>query len=1090
MDLVCIIEVKLNELYGLVYFFLIELQHKSEIYTFNALIIINKEMRKIALLTIVFGCLLSSVFAKDNAVFVSEPSLSPNGNEIIFVYENDLWKVSSEGGLALRLTAMEGIESNPRISPDGKWLAFTATQSGNADIFIMSMEGGEISQLTFSDGTDNVESWSWNSKELYFTSNRYNQNATYKISRKGGTPYRLFTDHYFNTPHHLIQDPKNDGFYFTESWESSIFPHRKRYKGAHNPDIKFYNPKSKEYKELTSYVGKDFWPTIDQNGTLYFVSDQANNEYNLYQFENGTKKQLTSFESSIERPQVSANGQKVVFTKDYQIHLFDVQTQKVIKPEISLVESDYLNTTMDLNVEGKISYFDISPDQKKIAFVSRGRLFVTDIKGQFVKELNTEAKERVIEVKWLKDNKSLLYTRTVKGWPNLFRMPADQLGKEKQLTNEDRTIRQIELNAKRTEAVYISGNNELKVIKLENNKSSLILKDEFWFRGSQPYFSPDGRYLLFTAYRNFEQDVFIYDLKLQTKMNLTNNGVAEGDPYWSPDGKYIYLHADRYKNSFPRGSKDNHLYRIPLYKFAKAFKSDRYDELFAEEKEKKEDKDKDKDKETKNNNPQLKLDLKNLTKRWESLGMRNGQQYSPVVMKNKEKTMILFNSNHENGRTSAFKMTLENFKPKETKQISKIGLGQIVVSKQKAYALIRGKINELKLSSNKLEPIKIKYAFSKVLNDEFVQMFYENWTIQSENFYDGDFHGVDWNKVLERNEAFLPAIQNRANLRKLLNDMLGELNASHLTFYSNGKEESGFYKQRSISTGIVFKNESPYTVERIIDGSPLDLSDHPVQAGDELIEVNNEKINLTKSRESYFTFAKIPEEISLKLVRNGVEFEVKVHPISRKAFDALLYDEWIANNQKRVDEATQKKVAYAFMKDMGGGSLNDFLIDMTTEAEKRDALILDLRYNRGGNVHDDVLQFLSQKSYLNWKQRGGKMSPQPNFSPSSKPIVLLLNEHSLSDAEMMGAGFKELGLGTIIGTETYRWIIFTSGKGLVDGSFTRLPSWGCYDLRGNDLEKTGVAPDIFVNNSFKDRVEGEDPQLDKAIEYILQQMQK
>ena len=175
---------------------------------------------------------------------------------------------------------------------------------------------------------------------------------------------------------------------------------------------------------------------------------------------------------------------------------------------------------------------------------------------------------------------------------------------------------------------------------------------------------------------------------------------------------------------------------------------------------------------------------------------------------------------------------------------------------------------------------------------------------------------------------------------------------------------------------------------------------------------------------------------------------------------------------------------------MGGGSLNDFLIDMTTEAEKRDALILDLRYNRGGNVHDDVLQFLSQRSYLQWKQRGGKMAPQPNFSPSSRPIVLLLNEHSLSDAEMTGAGFKALGLGTIIGTETYRWIIFTSGKGLVDGSFTRLPSWGCYDLDGNDLEMTGVAPDIFVKNTFKDRVEGNDPQLDKAIEFILKELQK
>ncbi len=143
------------------------------------------------------------------------------------------------------------------------------------------------------------------------------------------------------------------------------------------------------------------------------------------------------------------------------------------------------------------------------------------------------------------------------------------------------------------------------------------------------------------------------------------------------------------------------------------------------------------------------------------------------------------------------------------------------------------------------------------------------------------------------------------------------------------------------------------------------------------------------------------------------------------------------------------------------------------------------RYNTGGNVHDEVLKFLSQKSYLQWKYRDGALTNQPNFSPSDKPIVLLINEQSLSDAEMTAAGFKELGLGTIIGTETYRWIIFTSGQGLVDGSFYRLPAWGCYTLDGRNLEKDGVEPDIRVDEGFVDRLEGNQKQLDKAIEVIM-----
>jgi len=159
---------------------------------------------------------------------------------------------------------------------------------------------------------------------------------------------------------------------------------------------------------------------------------------------------------------------------------------------------------------------------------------------------------------------------------------------------------------------------------------------------------------------------------------------------------------------------------------------------------------------------------------------------------------------------------------------------------------------------------------------------------------------------------------------------------------------------------------------------------------------------------------------------------------------------------------------------------------MTGMALDRDALILDLRNNRGGNVHDDVIQFLSQRPYLEWQARGGKRSPQPNFAPSGKPIIVMVNEQSLSDAEMTAAGVKALKLGKIVGTETYRWIIFTSGKPLVDGSFTRLPAWGCYDLEGNDLEKTGVRPDVYIRTTFGDMQKGVDPQLSKAVEEALQ----
>jgi tricorn protease len=291
-----------------------------------------------------------------------------------------------------------------------------------------------------------------------------------------------------------------------------------------------------------------------------------------------------------------------------------------------------------------------------------------------------------------------------------------------------------------------------------------------------------------------------------------------------------------------------------------------------------------------------------------------------------------------------------------------------------------------------------------------------------------------------------------------------------------------------MQTGIIFTKEKPYVVEHVLKNSPSDKKDIRLQAGDVLKSINGFKVDPNINRDFYFTKPSVDQEITLGFERDGNTFEVKLHPESTSKFKTCLYDKWIEDNQKYVNQKSGDRIAYIQMKNMGSEELNNFIIEMTTEWYKKEALILDLRYNTGGNVHDAVLGFLSRKPYLQWKYRGGEFAPQPNFSPAEKPIVLLVNEQSLSDAEMTAAGFKALKLGKIIGTETYRWLIFTSGKSLVDGSFYRLPSWGCYTLDGKDIELNGVRPDIYVQTSFKDRLEEKDPQLDSAITEIIKEL--
>ncbi len=1017
--------------------------------------------------------------------FISDPVVSPDGSTVVFSYDNDLWKVPAEGGTAYRLTSLDGRAELPVFSPDGRRIAFSASPDGNTNIFVMPADGGEIRQLTFHQATDRVDSWSWDMQHIYFHSSRENMSAIYRVSPEGGTPERL-SAHYFNIPHHAVEHPQTGALLFTESWESLSQVQRKRYRGAHRPDILSYHFEDDIFEQLTDFEGKDMWPTIDRHGNIYFASDEGNEEYNLYTFRNEEKVALTSFETSIGRPRVSANGEKIVFERDYRLHVYDVASGDVSMPDIRLFHKNTLPLEKSFQVQNNITWFDVSPDHKKLAFVSRGELFVSDIEGRFVRHIITNPAERVTEVAWAPDNKTLYYFRTDGGWTNLYSIAADGRGSEQRHEQREATSRLLTLNHDRSKGVYFSGRKHVVVVDMETGDNRVAVTEQLWsIQNSTPRFSPDGRYLLFTAYRNFEQNILIHDLEEDETTWITQTGMSERHPYWSPCGQYIYFATDRFQPNYPRGNTEERLYRIPLSRFAPPMKTTAFDALFDVDED-----DEDGDAEE-SAGISITLDTDKLLERWEPLRVaRMGRQVAPHVFSNNDDQVLYFVSDHDKGQWALWKLDIADFEDNRPERIEgpSPGFGlRMVEAGNDLYLLAGGNIRKLGKGSSRMEEVSIDFSFTRNLANEFSQIFYETWAALDENFYAEDFHGVDWPAMRDRYAAHLSGVRTRADLRRLLNDMLGELNASHTGFSSFGEEERTFYSARTAETGLVFSAESPFTVERVIAKSNLDLSEQPVQAGDQLVAVNGRAVTNGENRNRYFYFADAPGELLMEFVRDGKSFEVVSKPHTPGQISNLLYDEWIAANREYVAEKTDGRVAYVYMKNMSAGALNQFIIDMSTHAMDKEALIFDIRFNRGGNVHDDVLQFLSQRTYLTWRYRGTPDAPQPNFAPSDNPIVMLINERSLSDAEMTAEGFDALGLGTIIGTETYRWIIFTSGKMMVDGSFTRLPSWGCYSLEGDNLELRGVAPHIELHNTFHHRQQGADPQLDRAIREALSQ---
>ena len=1023
------------------------------------------------LIFITANILLATVLTfAQNLRFASHPSLSPDGKQIYFSYDGDIYSVPAAGGQATAVITMFGEQDSPLVSPDGKWLAFSSDIQGNTDVYAVPLGGGAAVQLTFHEAPDVPISWSADSKYVYFESTRESARKTsFRVAVAGGTPQLMF-DGFFNTIVNLVENPKTGEFLFNESMESLSFPTRKRYVGAHNPNIKSWNPKSRTYSELTDYEGKDQWPMVDKDGNIYYVSDQLNKESNVVKYvKGGAPVQLTTFDKSVQYPNLAYGGSAMVFLKDYEIYLLDLPSGKVSVPQISIASG---------SVEVRRSFSEqtpsaaaVSPDGKKFALVIRGGLYITDPKCKFLQKLDTPASERVAEVAWGDDSKTVYYTRTNLGWTNLFKIAADGSAPEMMVYPSQNNVKNLTVSHKGDKIAFVDGSLSVVVLDTNTGMPSRVAEAEFWsYQRYHLAFSFDDKYLAFDAMHMFEPDIFLYSFSDGSLKNLTNSASVEEAPVFSPDGKDMYLLANPTATSYPKGVRSS-LYKLPLRKYDTPFKSAATDALFQEKPAKKDS--------------TVIIDFNDIHARMTRVE-RDGSQNNLYAYQSKDKSYILYSSfSTPPGGVYCLEISDPEAKPKQIKELSS---GTFFSCRDALYCLSGGAIYKIDLNAASASKTAVNKDVEVVLQDEFSQMFYEVWAVLEQNYYDVNFHGADWYAVRDYYASLLPFVRTRSNLRTLMADLLGELNSSHMGFTSTGAEERPRTSIQTYGTGIVFDNASPYKVDYVLEDSPADKVEIDLRKGDELVAVDGVRVDKAKNRERYFSGAVGKDELKLTFRRGGKEFDIKVHTDSFSNIKALAYKRWEDQRADAVTKKTDGRVGYIHMRAMGDEDLNSFLLKMHTEVFDKDALILDLRYNNGGNVHKEVIDFLRGQAHFEWGYRDFPKTTHPNVAPGGKPIVVLVNEHSLSDAEVTSNGIKTLGIAKLVGTETYRWIIFTSSARLIDGSTVRLPAWGCYSVDGKDLENTGVKPDIYVRNTFQDRLDGKDPQLDAAIAEVIREL--
>ena len=1041
---------------------------------------------------LVFAVMVThSSAAEKQLIGARYPAISPDGKQIAFSYMGDLWLVSSQGGKATRLTDHVAYEREPIWSPDGQWLAFTSNRNGNNDVYIMKSQGGIPKQLTFHSSNDTATDFTPDGKWIVFTSSRSSSSSIFKISINGGNALPLL-DTYWSWPHKARISPDGKTVLFSLGMENNYL-WRRGYRGSNTAKIWTKGISEKGAKAVFGDESNCFWPEWSEDGQrIYFISDRQFNNKNIWSVasDGSGLKPITTFrQEDVKWLSVAGRAPLAAYEREFGIWITDLNTGDSRRVPIEAPSETKENRFFFVN-NASVSEYRLSPDGKKIAAVVRGDIFVLSTEGEYARNItNTPWRER--DVDWDKESKNIVYVSDVDANPELFMISAIGNEKPKRLTKSEEDELEPRFSPDGKWIAYYRGKRQIRLMQPDGKEDRLLIEDDFGGRFAESFsWSPDSRFISVVPTKNANSDIFAVDVQSGKKFLLTNTAYDESDPLWSSNGKFMLFSSNRFGHSFPEFTGKWDIYQVHLEPKKLEFKEDEFEKLFkTEDKEKKEKPEKKEDEKEK---VEVKLNLKDIDRQTETVTNTLGND-SVFILSPKDNETVYFRSNID-GKNHLWKTSLKEKERGEYEpfmpQVQYPSSLQFDEGGKYLYYLSRGRIGQIDVNSKKNKAISFSTKIRVDKIADYEQALGELYYTLQYYFYDSEHHKVDWKGLYEHYRPVLQQVREDQDFYDYANEMIGHLNSSH-TGISGPRRVST--EEPSAHVGAVFEfTDKKVTLERIIKNGPLYDQKGSVAVGDELIAINGKTVDIEKNIWTYFN-GMLEKRVTLtfksqKLKKN---IDVSMKPISSGAENRLLLEEWIASRREIVKQKTGDNVAYIYMRAMGRGDLNRFLKELERDAVPRKGLILDLRFNFGGNVHDRVLQALTKPVYSKWRVRGLSETPQSTFGVTDKPVVLLTNEITLSDGEMTSNGFKALKRGPIIGNTTYGWLIFTTGVGLMNGGYFRLPFWGCYTLDGKDLETSGgVKPDIVVINDLNHDLQNQDPQLDRAIEKALELIKK
>ncbi len=1068
--------------------------------------------------TLTVALLVGRPAAAVDARMLRFPDVS--ATQIAFVYAGDVWLAPREGGEAQRLSTPPGEELFPRFSPDGSLIAYTANYDGNPDIYTIPVDGGIPTRITHNPSDDVILNWYPDGTRLLFatsrTSGKDRFHQLYEVAKDGGLAAKL------PPPYGEFGAISPDGTTLAYMPLARDFRTWKRYRGGMAPDIWLFNLTTLASRNLTDNPANDSQP-MWHGSTLYFLSDRGPAERaNIWAIDTngGTARQVTHFDKfDIHFPEIGPSD--IVFEAAGKLYLLSLADESVHEVTIDVVTDEAPLKPRTEKVADLIQGADISPTGKRAVIAARGDIFTVPAEHGVVLDLTRSSGVADRYPAWSPDGKWLAYFSDATGEYELTVRAADGTGEAKTITTLGPGFRyHIFWSPDSKKVAFIDQTMTINVADVASGQVKAIDKANYYFQGAlsnfQPSWSSDSRWLAYSRdLPSRANAVFLYDATSGEKHQLTHGFYTASSPVFDPDGEYLYFLTDRtfdpsysdFQNTWVYANASN-VAAVPLRKDVASPLAPRNDvEKSDEAAEKKDDakadtpkkgkKSDDAKAEKKKDEPKpVKIDIPGFEERVVILPLEAGNYRGLAAVAGK---VVAHRAPRTGSASEASPVVYWDLEKREEKTIVADVDGfaisadgkKMLVAKNGSLAIVdvapEQKLDK-KLATDRLEMTVDPMA-------EWHQIFNDVWRFERDFFYDPGMHGVDWDAMRERYGKLIDDAATRWDVNFVIGELIAELSSSHT--YRGGGDVQRAPRQGVGLLGVDFALENgAYRIARILRGapwdsevrSPLDQPGVDVKEGDYLLAVNH--VPLDTSKDPWAAFAGLAGQTVLLTVNGtpSMDGAREVLVETMKSEYRLRNLAWINDHRTKVEEATEGKVGYVYVPDTGINGQTELVRQFIGQYDKP-GLIVDERFNSGGQIPDRFVELLNRPLYNYWAVRDGHDWQWPPVAHHG-PAVMLINGWSGSGGDAFPYYFRKAGVGPLIGMRTWGGLIGISGAPvLIDGGRVTVPTFGIYSTDGKwIIEGHGVDPDIEVVDDPTAMAKGHDPQLEKAIEVVMKQL--